>query len=156
MEKKLEEMDELELLRELVRRHDRQKIVGWIAAGGVAALALILLISALVLIPRVLSTLERANATLEQADTTLAETETLVRQGQEELKTMDDLITQTRESFEGIDGMIENVGKVVTGITDTLQEPLDKLNAIDFEKLSKAIEDLNSVISPLAKFFSRG
>ena len=42
MEKKLEEMNEQELLRELVKRHDRQKLVGWIDAAAVSVLAVVL------------------------------------------------------------------------------------------------------------------
>jgi hypothetical protein len=32
---------------------------------------------------------------------------------------------------------------------------MEKLNAIDFETLNKAIEDLGKVIKPLADFFGR-
>ena len=44
------------------------------------------------------------------------------------------------------DGMITSA--------DGLVETLEKINAIDFDALNKAIQDLSAVIEPLAKFFS--
>ena len=155
MEKKLEEMNEQELLRELVARHDRQKFVGWIAAAAVSVLAIGLLISAVILVPRFVRTLKQADATLAQANTTLTETKALVQQGRQELTAVDALVKQAGESLEGVDGMVENIDKLVQANTESLTETVEKLNAVDFEKLAKAIDDLSKVISPLSKLFGR-
>ena len=50
-------------------------------------------------------------------------------------------------------GMIEGVNVLVATGQNGLAETVEKLNAIDFEALNKAISTLSAVIDPLAKFF---
>ena len=50
-------------------------------------------------------------------------------------------------------GMIEGVNMLVEAGQTGLTETVEKLNAIDFEALNKAIQTLTEVIEPLAKFF---
>ena len=50
-------------------------------------------------------------------------------------------------------GMIEGVNIMVEAGQTGLTETVEKLNAIDFEALNKAIQTLTEVIEPLAKFF---
>ena len=49
-------------------------------------------------------------------------------------------------------GMIEGVNALVATGQAGLEETVTKLNAIDFEALNQAIEDLAAVIEPMAKF----
>lgn len=49
-------------------------------------------------------------------------------------------------------GMIEGVNALVETGQIGLEETVSKLNAIDFEALNQAIEDLAAVIEPMAKF----
>ena len=51
-----------------------------------------------------------------------------------------------------IDGMINNVNRLVTSSQQDVEDALSKVNAIDFDSLNKAIKDLSDVIAPLAKF----
>ena len=58
-------------------------------------------------------------------------------------------------------GMVENVDALVTnvdGLVGTSQEGVEqamaKSNAIDFDALNDAIQDLSDVIEPIAKFFN--
>lgn len=58
-------------------------------------------------------------------------------------------------------GMVENVDALVTnvdGLVGTSQEGVEqamaKINAIDFDALNDAIQDLSDVIEPIAKFFN--
>ena len=58
-------------------------------------------------------------------------------------------------------GMVENVDALVTnvdGLVGTSQiaveQTMTKINAVDFEALNQAIEDLSDVIEPIAKFFN--
>ena len=50
-------------------------------------------------------------------------------------------------------GMIDGVNTLVATGQASLVETVGKLNAIDFEALNTAIDTLNQVIDPLAKFF---
>ena len=50
-------------------------------------------------------------------------------------------------------GMVEGVNTLVATGQVGLEETVEKLNAIDFEALNKAIATLTEVIDPLAKFF---
>lgn len=58
-------------------------------------------------------------------------------------------------------GMVENVDALVTnvdGLVGTSQvgveQTMAKINAIDFDALNDAIQDLSDVIEPIAKFFN--
>ena len=47
--------------------------------------------------------------------------------------------------------MVDNVDSLVITGQQSLQQTMDKLNTIDFDALNQAIDDLSSVIEPLAK-----
>ena len=119
MEKKLEEMNEQELLRELVTRHDKQKLVGWIAAAAVSVLAIVLLISAVILVPRFVRTLEQADATLAQAkDMCMIEhIDKLVQANTESL-------TETVEKLNAVD--FEKLAKAIDDLSKVIS-PLSRL-----------------------------
>lgn len=50
-------------------------------------------------------------------------------------------------------GMIDGVNSLVEAGQTGLEQTVEKLNAIDFESLNKAIKNLEAVIEPLANFF---
>lgn len=50
-----------------------------------------------------------------------------------------------------VGGLITDVSGLVTDSQAAVQEAVDKLNALDLEKLNKAIEDFAAIIEPLAK-----
>ena len=47
-------------------------------------------------------------------------------------------------------GTIDNVNGLLTTTQSGVQDAMEKINAIDFETLNSAIEDLSEVIKPLA------
>ncbi len=53
-----------------------------------------------------------------------------------------------------LDGMAANVDALVTTGQESLKQTMEKLDAIDFDALNKAIKDLADIIEPLAKFFN--
>ena len=53
-----------------------------------------------------------------------------------------------------VDTLVENVDGLVTTSQAGVEQAIAKLNAIDFEALNDAIEDLSDVIEPIAKFFN--
>ena len=94
---------------------------------AMAGIFLMLLIAVTILVPKVTTTLDHANVALEQ-------------------------ISHTAEQM---DGVLSSVETLVEDSSSGITQALDNMNSIDFEKLNKSIDDLNSVVSPLSNFFSR-
>lgn len=75
------------------------------------------------------------------------------------LANLESVTTELAQS--NLSGMVENVDLLVAnvdGLVGTSQagveQAMEKLNAIDFDALNDAIEDLSDVIEPIAKFFN--
>ena len=142
MEKKIEDMNEQELLRELLSEQTKSARNSWIAMIAVVVMTAALLIGFGMVLPRTIRTLDAAY-------TTLNEGETLLKQAEE-------MVEQAKHSLAEVDVMVGSVNKLVEDNTEDLTEAMDKLNSLDIEKLNQSIEDLNAVIAPLAKLFGRG
>lgn len=66
-------------------------------------------------------------------------------------------LEQTSSTLAALDleGMVSNMDSLAVYAQESLKQTMGKLDAIDFETLNKAIEDLAKVIEPLAEFFGR-
>ena len=66
-------------------------------------------------------------------------------------------LEQTSSTLAALDleGMVGNMDSLAVYAQESLKQTMGKLDAIDFETLNKAIEDLAKVIEPLAEFFGR-
>jgi uncharacterized protein YoxC len=142
MEKKTEDMNEQELLRELLCVQKKSARNNWIAMLAIVALAAAMLIGLATLLPRATRTLDAAYTTLDEGMVLLKQTE--------------EMVDQAKHSLQEVDGMVGSVNQLIEENTDDLTEAMDKLNSIDIDKLNQSIEDLNAVIAPLAKLFGRG
>ena len=82
----------------------------------------------------------------------LPQISTVASQMQDILSDLEQATTQ----LSGMDftGMVENVDTLVTTAQDGLEQTLEKLNAIDFKTLNKAIDDLAKVVEPLSKLMN--
>lgn len=58
-------------------------------------------------------------------------------------------------SDEDIQKMVKNINDLTEASQKGVQQATDKLNKIDLESLNEAIDDLNSVVSPLARLFGK-
>ena len=65
-------------------------------------------------------------------------------------------LEQVTEKLTAVDfgTLIDGVNTLVGSGQLGLEQIVEKLNAIDFESLNKAIQNLEAVIEPLAKFFN--
>ena len=65
-------------------------------------------------------------------------------------------LTEVTDQLAGMDlgTMVENVDELVITSQAGVEQAMEQLNAIDFETLNQAIEDLSAVIEPLANFFN--
>ena len=50
-----------------------------------------------------------------------------------------------------LEGLVTNVNGLVSASQSGVEQALEKLNAVDMQTLSRAIEDLAKVVEPLAK-----
>ena len=116
MEKKTEEMNEQELLRELLSVQKKSARNSWIAMLAIVALAAALLIGLGTLLPR-------ATRTLDAAYTTLDEGMTLLKQAEE-------MVDQAKHSLQEVDVMVSSVNQLVEDNTEDLSEAMDKLNSL--------------------------
>lgn len=71
---------------------------------------------------------------------------------------MEDVLTNLQvvtEKLTAVDfgGMIDGVNTLVESGQSGLEQTVEKLNSIDFDSLNKAIQNLEAVIEPMAKFF---
>lgn len=88
----------------------------------------------------------------------LPELRTSVTQAEKVLSNLEDVTTELAKMdlssmVENVDGLVKNVDDLVTTSQSGVEQTMDKINAIDFETLNNAIEDLSKVIEPIAKFF---
>ncbi|MBR5597460.1 MAG: hypothetical protein IKW30_08650 [Lachnospiraceae bacterium] len=121
-------MDEIRQQNEVERTYLKKQLNMMKALMfAMVGIFLILLVSVGVLVPKVMSTLDNANVALEQISYTAGQMD-------EVLISVESLV---EESSVGVNQALEN------------------MNSIDFEKLNGSIEDFNNVISPLSEFFSR-
>lgn len=89
----------------------------------------------------------------------LPELRTSVTQAEAVLSNLEDVTTELAKMdlgsmVENVDGLVKNVDDLVTTSQSGVEQTMDKINAIDFETLNKAIEDLSEVIAPIANFFN--
>ena len=89
----------------------------------------------------------------------LPEIRTSVTQAETVLGNLEDVTTELAKMdlgsmVENVDGLVKNVDDLVTTSQSGVEQTMDKINAIDFETLNKAIEDLSEVIAPIANFFN--
>ena len=142
MDRQIHEMNEQELLQELLRVQKKSGRNSLIAMLAVVLLVAVLLVGLATLLPR-------ATRTLDAAYTTLGEGEVLLKQTEE-------MVEQAKRSLREVDTMVGSVNKLVEDNTEDLSEAMDKLNSLDIDRLNRSIADLNAVIEPLARLFSRG
>ena len=124
----------LELLERMEKANRKQVIYARLqfVFSIVAALCCVVLVLA------GMQVLPALQETAAQAETVLGNLETVT----EELANAD------------IGGMVKNVDSLVTTSQTGVEQTMSKINAIDFEALNDAIQDLSDVIEPIAKFFN--
>ena len=98
---------------------------------------LVALVTALTLVPQATRVMGNAEKTLEEADIAV-----------QDLQKTADALAQV--DFEGL---VNDTQDLVNDSSAGIEQAIGKLEAIDIDGLNSAIEDLESVVSPLAKLF---
>jgi len=73
-----------------------------------------------------------------------------------EMETVMVNLTSVSEELEAADleGLVKDVDALVITGEQSMEQTMNKLNAIDIDTLNRAIENLADVIEPLARFFN--
>lgn len=127
------------LLEQMVENSRKQLFYSRIASLSVTVLAIAVVISLLLVVPKALATVQKVNAAIG----TSMETVELANTAIKSVTQMSDSITE----------MGENMDAFITDNAQAVAEVMSKIEAVDFEGLNSAIQDLGDVIEPLAKFF---
>ncbi|MCQ2505301.1 MAG: hypothetical protein MJ103_08710 [Saccharofermentans sp.] len=134
---KLQEMNDHELLLELVKSQKEDSRGQKITAIATVAMFAAVLIALVILVPKVIVTLNSIQDMVKQTQVAVEQTQTFVQ--------------SANESLNGIDEMIANVDTLVTENTQNVADAMENFNSVDFERLNQAIDDLASIIEPLAR-----
>ena len=134
MAKKFESMTDTELLIEIAKGQRKETKSGRISAIATVALAIAFIITLSVFLPIAVSTLEKVNTTLTEAE---------------------NVAIAAQESLDEIDSMVENFNGVIVDNTDSVNKALNKVGSFDVDSLNRSIEELTSILDPLAKLFGR-
>lgn len=127
------------LLEQLVENSRKQLFYSRIASLSVTVLAVAVVISLLLVIPEALATVQKVNSAIGTSMETVELANTAIKS-----------VTQMSDS---ITDMGENMDAFITDNAQAVAEVMSKIEAVDFEGLNSAIQDLGDVIEPLAKFF---
>lgn len=138
----------LELLAKIEKTNRRQLLFTQILCG-LALVAAIFCVAALLQVRQLMPQLE---AVITQMQTVLGDMEQVASQLAQ--LDMQSIVTNVEALVGDVEGLVGNVDGLATSAQESLKQTMTKLNAINFEALNKAIEDLAAVVEPLAKFFN--
>lgn len=132
MAKNLENLSERDLLIEIAKGQRKEAKSGRISATAMVCLVIAFIIALSAFVPLAANTLEKVNTTLTEAE---------------------NVAVSAQKSLEEIDEMVSNFNGVIVDNTDSVNSALSKVNEIDIKSLNKSIEELASILDPLARLF---
>ena len=130
-----------ELWETLVKNSKKQLFYSKISAIAALVMAAAVVLCMVMVLPEAIAAVNHANNIMVQA----SETITLAEEAIASVTTMSDSITT----------MGNNMDTFITENSEAVTEVMEKIEAIDFEGLNGAIEDLGDVVEPLANFFGK-
>lgn len=129
------EMHDTELLRELVENRRNERRYLQTVTACIAALTVIIAITAAIIIPKSLSTFKNVNELVVQTN---------------------EMVAKANDSLDNIDEMVGNVNGLVEANQEEINDTIEGLSKIDIEALNKSIDNLSRIVSPLANLFGSG
>lgn len=145
----------LDLLAKIEKTNRRQLLFTQILCG----LALVAAIFCIVALVQVRQLMPQLQAVITQMQTVLGDMEEVAGElaqldMQSIVTNVEALVNEVGGMMGDVESLIGNVNDLATSAQESLKQTMTKLNAINFETLNKAIEDLAAVVEPLAKFFN--
>lgn len=143
-----ENKEMLQLLQKMNENSRRQTL--WMMI--LCALLAVTAVFCLVIFANVGKLVPQLDTAIAQMQTVLTDVETVT--GELADADLEGMVSNVDDLVTDVDGLLGNVDTLVTTGQDSLEQTMEKLNAIDFETLNKAIQNLSDVIEPIAKFFN--
>ncbi len=135
MSKNLENLSERELLIEIAKGQRKEARSGRISAIAIIALCLAVVIALGTVIPTLATTLGKVYDTLDQAEKAAV---------------------SAQQSLKEVDELVGNFNDVVVDNSDSMNKAISRVSEIDVDSLNRSIEELASILDPLARLFGRG
>ncbi len=132
MAKNLESMSDSELLIEIAKGQRKEARSGRISAIAIVVLVIILAVTLASFVGTAVSTLNKVYSTLNEAEK---------------------VVISAQDSLEEVNTLVKNFNEVVVDNTDSVSEALGRVKDIDVDSLNKSIEELASILGPLARLF---
>ena len=120
-----------ELLKQILTQTKKEATFSKVIAFIMLGVLLILLVATLIVVPRTLSMIAEIEQTALDAQA---------------------VVEQARGTLEGLSSTVDGVEEMTESITKTGNALFDGIGKVDFDSLSKAINDLQAAIEPLANF----
>ncbi len=130
-----------EMLRKIEKSNKKQ--VGWARTAAIFMILLFVVIGGalFMMVPRVINTLTNIDVAVNSAYEVLQEADAAIS----DINQMSRSLTTTSDELSAM--LSEN--------SEALASAISQIEAIDFESLNKAIEDLETTVGPLANFMGR-
>ncbi len=141
IQEQLNKSDERERLTELIKNSQKQLFYARVRTLASIIIAVVIVICLIIVVPVVLKTVAQANDIMTQVSETISLADAAIES-----------ITEMSESITEMGG---NMDTFITENAESVSAVMEKIEAVDFEGLNSAINDLGSVVEPLAKFFNR-
>ena len=136
---------DVEKIEELLKKIERsnKKQVRWARTAGIFMILLFVVIGGalFMMVPRVINTLANIDVAVNSAN--------------EVLKEADAAISDINEMSRSLTTTSDELNSMLTENSAALASAISQIEAIDFESLNKAIEDLETTVGPLANFMGR-
>lgn len=140
--------DEVELLRNLLKKQSKQLFYSRISAISMCVMALVITLVMVIIVPITVDTIEQVNSVLVDAQGIISDAEKVIEETEVAVKDVDSMTIEITSAAEGINKLVDDNSSV-------LNEAMVKISNIDFDSLNKAISDLQSVVEPMANFMNR-
>ena len=154
---------EMREVMERLEKNSRRQTAAAVTQCVISVLSLICAAAALMMVLMLAPKIQQMTDRTEEFIATAEEALEDVQLASEKLSELDlgPVLVEIKGLLENVDGLLTNVDSLVSDV-DTLvgttqnglEDTLEKIEKVDFDKLNKAIGDLAAVVEPLAKFFN--
>lgn len=160
MEKKIDEMNDRELLQELVRQGRKREKADRVKTAVTAALLLVLIVVLLVYVPRITAPIRELNRNMDQIRQTMSEAQALLSGfNAEKLAKLNRVLDEAQGFFSAFSAeklaKLEHTMDTLAETTEQARDFMDKMKDLDLAGLKSTLDNLNNSLGLIGKLFNR-